>query len=312
MKITNLAIFKQLLESSPFSERELVMLILTAPNRYKDHYIDKRNGRGKRLISQPTAELKFMQRLVIKELQSLELHSSAVAYRQGHSIKDHAAPHANSRYLLKLDFKAFFPSIKESAITYRLSRDTDYSEIEIKFLCRLLCRKPKESKELCLSIGAPSSPFVANYVMREFDSYASEICTRHQAIYTRYADDLAISTSTPKALDIINNELHQLLGQLSYLGLEFNEEKTINVSKKNRRTLVGLTLSNDGIASVGREKKRQLRAGVHSLVNGKLDAEDIATLKGYLAFALSIDPKFVKSLCSKYGFNSVDEIHIRK
>jgi len=49
-----------MIENTPFSEKELVLLILTGPTRYKDHWIEKRHGRGKRLISQPTAELKLL------------------------------------------------------------------------------------------------------------------------------------------------------------------------------------------------------------------------------------------------------------
>ena len=43
-------LFDRLLALSPFSERELEVLIATAPNRYKNHTIKKRNGRGNRLI----------------------------------------------------------------------------------------------------------------------------------------------------------------------------------------------------------------------------------------------------------------------
>ena len=114
MILSNEPLFRRLLILSPFSEWELVALIHTAPLRYKDHYILKRNGRGRRLISQPTLELKFLQRLLVsKEFVNLPMHDAAVAYRRCHSIKDHAAPHASNKYLLKLDFKDFFPSLEE-------------------------------------------------------------------------------------------------------------------------------------------------------------------------------------------------------
>ena len=302
-------LFQRLLSHSPFSARELSLIILTAPQRYKNHYIVKRHDRGLRLISQPTAELKHLQRLVVrKELMRLPINDSAVGYRTGLSIKSHAAPHANAKYLLKLDFKNFFPSIKEDALYYCLRRDTDFSETELWLLIQLLCRWEKKEQTLQLSIGAPSSPFVSNYLMWEFDCAIGKICCEQDVRYTRYADDLAFSTSSPKVLDLIHQEVQQLLGKLSYLNLTLNDEKTVNVSKKNNRSLVGLTLTNEGSASIGREKKRLIRAKMHRLSLGLLSIQDIAKLQGNLAFIYAIDPEFVRGLCARYGFSHLKEI----
>ncbi len=309
MNVANAPLFERLLALSPFSARELEILVATAPHRYKDHYIEKRNGRGKRLISQPTAELKFLQRLIVKhEFLSLPIHDAATAYRSGRSIKAHASPHAHARYLLKLDFSDFFPSLKANALRYRLSRDTSYAEQELWILCQLLCRKPKRNAELQLSIGAPSSPFVSNYLMWEFDNRLAEFCEACGAAYTRYADDIAISTSSAHVLDAIEAEVRRLLGELDYLGLSLNEGKTVNVSTKSRRTLVGLVLANDGTVSIGRDEKRRLRATMHRLTQGGLSGDEIARFRGQLAFAHSIDANFVDSLCARYNFPSVGSI----
>ncbi len=244
-------LFGRLLDLSPFSERELEILLATAPNRYKNHTIKKRNGRGNRLISQPTAEIKLLQRLLVEhELSGLPIHEAATAYRKRSSIHHHAAPHAPARYLLKLDFKDFFPSLTEQALRYRLRLDTSYSKPEIDIICRLLCRKPQNSDVLCLSIGAPSSPFISNYLMFELDTRLHAFCISRHARYTRYADDLAISTNEPHLLDDIEQQVHRLLHELSYLGITINKEKTVNVSKKHRRILTGLVLSNSGTASI--------------------------------------------------------------
>lgn len=309
MNIANAPLFERLLALSPFSARELGILIATAPHRYKDHYIEKRNGRGKRLISQPTAELKFLQRLIVRhEFSSLPIHEAATAYRPHRSIKAHALPHASARYLLKLDFRDFFPSLKASALRYRLSRDATYTEQELWVLCQLLCRRPKRDAELQLSIGAPSSPFLSNYLMWEFDCRLTEFCRACGAEYTRYADDIAVSTSSPHVLDAVEGEVRRLLGELSYLGLSLNEDKTVNVSKKSRRTLVGLVLANDGVVSIGREEKRRLRAAMHRLTQGKLPTEEIARFRGQLAFAYSIDPSFVNDLCARNNYASISAI----
>lgn len=310
MNLVETQLFRRLLELTPFSEKELTTLITTAPSRYKDHYIEKRNGRGKRLISQPTKELKFLQRLLLaNELNDLPIHDAAVAYRQGFSIKAHAEPHASARYLLKLDFKDFFPSITSTAVAHCLERDRDYVETELWLLVRILCRHDRSSDCLRLSIGAPSSPFISNYMMWEFDTRLTEFCNARSVKYTRYADDLALSTSLPHTLDKIKQEVERLLVEFSYLGIRLNSEKTVNVSNKNRRTLVGLTLSNEGDVSVGRDHKRILRAQLHRASLGRLSQQEIGTLRGKLAFLLGVDPSFVNDICARYGFSKVADIN---
>lgn len=310
MTIQEQSLFRRLLDATPFSEDELYLLVLTAPSRYKDHEILKRHGRGKRLISQPTKEVKFMQRVIVgHELAGLDVSTAATAYTRGRSIKDHATPHAKHRYLLKLDFKDFFPSITEDVIKYCLRRDRQYSEAELLIICRLLCRKPKGEPGLRLSIGAPSSPFVSNYVMVEFDRLIGKFVEERGGTYSRYADDLALSTSVPGLLDVFEGEVRRLLREeVAYLGLSLNEKKTVNVSKKNKRTLTGLTLSNDGGVSIGRERKRQIRAAINAYSKGLLSPQDVATLRGHLAFIWSVDRLFVTGLLSKVGLGRVSDL----
>lgn len=310
MNLERALLLKRLLNNSPFSSRELTVLIKTAPERYKNHYIEKRHGRGLRLISQPTSEIKFLQRLLIeRELTDLPLHDAAVAYRKHKSIKDHASPHASARYLLKLDFRNFFPSLKKETLLHRFRKDTSFSENDIWILCQILCRTCHITEDLQLSIGAPSSPFISNYLLWEFDSRITSICSELDVRYTRYADDLAFSTSNPHTLNIVFEEVKALLQEMSYLGLELNDTKTVNVSKKNRRTLVGLTLANDGTTSIGRNEKRRLNAMMHALSLGKLRPEEISQLRGKLAFIHSIDKNFVMNLCTKYGFSKVSDVN---
>ena len=309
MSLADTPLFQRLLAKTPFSERELIDLLSTAPRRYKDHYITKKSGRGYRLISQPTKELKFLQRILLKnELSQLPVHEAATAYRKGMSIKNHAQKHASSRYLLKLDFSDFFLSLHSTALDYRLAIDTDFSKAERWLICNVLCRCPRKTAILRLSIGAPSSPFISNYLMYEFDVRLTAYCKEWGIIYTRYADDLALSSGRPHVLDKVKEEISRLLAELSYLKISLNEEKTVNVSKKRRRTLVGLILSNEGSVSVGREEKRALRAAFHTYSKGGLSPEEVGRLRGKLSYILGIDQNFVLNLCKKYGVGRVADI----
>ena len=309
MKISATPLFQRLRKRTPFSHYELELLIVTACARYKTHHIAKRHGRGTREIAQPRSEVKYIQRIAMElEMNRLQIHDAAKAYRQGYSILDHARRHAEGRYLLKMDFKDFFPSIGIGAITHRLAMETEYSEVERWILGRILTKFDSQSGRFHLAIGAPSSPLVSNFVLHEFDSVIDKFCSSREVRYTRYADDLAFSTMERDVLRTVEVQVKDELSRLSYLGLTVNEEKTVHVSRKHRRSLVGLTLTNEGEASVGRRMKREFRLLLHKASTGNLPADQYATLRGRLAFAHAIDGDAVQMLLKRYGFNNICEV----
>lgn len=278
------------------------VLVFTAAYRYKLHYIEKRHGRGKRLIAQPTAEIKLLQRWAVeKYVDQLPIHKAATAYRSGTSIKDHVAAHADNRYLLKLDFQDFFPSILGTHFLMHLKSHMKISGDDANLLMRLLFRFDRESQDYVLSIGAPSSPAVSNTVMYDFDNKLTNYCRTHDIVYSRYADDLALSTSKPKVLNDAFDFVKRLCGDMPYPRLQLNDAKTVFTSKKHRRQLTGLVLNNDGEPSLGREKKRLIRSMAHHFSLGELPQDQILHLRGLLAFAFSIEPLFFSSINRMIG-----------
>ncbi|OGS77079.1 MAG: hypothetical protein A2Z94_04825 [Gallionellales bacterium GWA2_55_18] len=278
------------------------VLIFTAAYRYKLHYIEKRHGRGKRLIAQPTAEIKLLQRWAVeKYVGQLPIHKAATAYRSGTSIKDHAALHAENCYLLKLDFQDFFPSILGRHFLMHLKSYMKISDDDANLLMRLLFRFDRESQDYVLSIGAPSSPAVSNTVMYDFDNKLTNYCRTHDIVYSRYADDLALSTSKPKVLNNAFDFVKKLCGDMPYPRLQLNDAKTVFTSKKHRRQLTGLVLANDGKPSLGREKKRLIRSMAHHFSLGELPQDQVLHLRGLLAFSFSIEPLFFSSINRMIG-----------
>lgn len=284
------------------SAHDVRVLLHTAAYRYKLHHIEKRHGRGKRLIAQPTAEIKILQRWAVdKYVAKLPIHKAATAYRSGISIKDHAAVHADNRYLLKLDFQDFFPSILGSHFLMHLKSHMEIPEEDADLLMRLLFRFDREAQEYVLSIGAPSSPSISNTIMYDFDNALSNYCRTHDIVYSRYADDLALSTSKPKVLNEAFDFVKRLCSDMQYPRLKLNDAKTVFTSKKHRRQLTGLILTNDGKPSMGREKKRLIRSMAHRFSLGELAQEQILHLRGLLAFAYSIEPLFFNSINRMIG-----------
>ncbi|WP_158214003.1 retron St85 family RNA-directed DNA polymerase [Pusillimonas sp. T2] len=298
-----------LVDELPFSEREIRELLNSAPSRYKVHYIEKRKGRGLRQIAQPTAEIKLLQRWAINQYRDqLPVHPTAKAYISDSGIRQHAAAHVKNSYLLKLDFKDFFPSIKGIDVRRHLAKHLGAPSEDLSLLMKLFCWKGKPVGGLRLSIGAPSSPFISNSIMFEMDEKIQKKCSDYDATYTRYADDLAISTNQKDALSAIYEHILELCDSSKYPSLKINPGKTVFTSKKHNRHLTGLTLSSDGKVSLGRDRKRLIRAMTHAYTTGKLNPDELGKLRGWIAFAYSIEPDFVESLERMIGLQALNRI----
>lgn len=299
----------KIVEIFPYSEREALELLLSAPARYKVHTIEKRNGRGKRVIAQPTAEVKMLQRWALSEyIETLPVHDAAMAYRKDRSTVNHAKIHANNNYLLKLDFSDFFPSITSDDLEQHLRNYSNISNEELYLLVRLFCWRGKPAGHMRLSIGAPSSPALSNTIMYKFDSVLSEYCSNNGVSYSRYADDLALSTNKPKTLDEVQKFIISLCANLKYPKLALNSDKTVFTSRKRNRQLTGLVLTNDGAVSLGREKKRELRVMVHKASIGELGDAEIQRLRGLLAYIKSVEPSFLLSVERMIGKDQLDAL----
>lgn len=291
------------------SEDEISLFLLNAPKKYKVYTIPKRTS-GHRVIAQPSKQLKEYQRKYL-ELQQLPIHHSAMAYREGISIKENATAHKKNPYLLKLDFENFFNSIssplfwKVWASTLPLPPETDRIMLE-KLL--FWCPNKITGGRLVLSIGAPTSPLISNFFMYKFDCVMSQICLEKEIIYTRYADDLTFSTHHKEILFglplLVKDQLFVLFGN----SIRINRKKTKFSSKAHNRHVTGITINNDGKLSLGRKRKRYIKHLAHQVQLNKLDQEDKLHLQGLLAFAKHIEPLFVQSLIKKYSIELIRKI----
>jgi len=276
----------------------------SAPHRYKVYQIPKKTG-GTRTIAQPAREVKRLQYWVLDNLLcQCAVHETAMAYEAGSSILRNAAAHTQGRYLLKMDFRNFFSSIREDDFLLYMKQMAPelVDEEERDIVSHVLFWQPKKLKGLRLSVGAPSSPRVSNILMFDFDSQIAALCEDWGVSYTRYADDLAFSMDDKDARAEIERAVGETLRNIAWPGnLKVNRKKTYFGSRASRRRVTGLILTNDDRVSLGRQRKRLLRAQIHRFyVLEKQDRLDEQTLAGLVAFARSIEPDFVKRLERKF------------
>jgi retron-type reverse transcriptase len=285
-------------------KEQLDYLIRSAPNRYKVYKIPKKSGAGTRTIAQPAKEVKILQYWVMeKYFLLMPIHQAATAYVKDKNIINNCEPHIKNPYFLKLDFKEFFPSIKgDDFIQYvRKVQNVTFNDIDIQRLVRILFWCPKGQKHLQLSIGAPSSPYLSNAIMYKFDNEINVYCAKHNISYTRYADDMTFSMLDKTMRGDVQKKVIELLKGIPSPRLELNNKKTVFCSKAHRRMITGLIISNDEKISLGRERKRRIRAQLNYAINGKLTPDQKKSLSGMLAFVRNIEPDFISRMENKYG-----------
>lgn len=292
------------------SEKEVYSFASTAPHRYKVYTIPKRNSPEGRVIAHPSKELKFVQRVLLNEMKEVLVCSDkAYAYMPKKNIKSNALQHVESRYLLKMDFKSFFPSITPDLFFEKLrGKGVELNELDEKVLAGLLFWKPRRKGGLVLSIGAPSSPCISNFVMFDFDERVQSESLKREVTYTRYADDLTFSTKRKDVLFDFPGLVETSLTEGGYENIYVNKKKTVFSSKAHNRHVTGITLTNENKVSLGRKKKRRISAMVHYFKVGVLPAEDIDKLQGYLSFAEDIEPGFCMRMKKKYGSECINRI----
>lgn len=300
-------ILERIASETGVSVDDLSVIVRTASHRYKTYTIPKRTG-GRRTISHPTAELKFLQRWMTRNLfGALPVHQAVTSYRSGIGVAHNARLHVSQNYLLKVDFVDFFPSIsaedvRSMMVAHSAKFDSQLTNDDIDVVIETVC------KDGALTIGAPSSPAISNAMLYEFDLFVFEACEAQHVVYSRYADDIFLSTNEPNRLSTLLEVIRAKLAQGGPPVLKINEDKTVFTSRKRKRVVTGLVLTSDCRLSVGRKKKRQIRTMIHLYRNHNLAVGEVSYLRGYLAFVNSVEPEFLDRLGQKYGSEILDQI----
>ena len=218
------------------SDKEKINMLYSISNNIENNYrifkIKKRNGKL-RTICEPNPTLKNIQRRILNNiLNNKRISKYAKAYKKSISLRDNAIEHLNKEIILKLDIKDFFENIKFSDI-YDSCFSIEYFPKEIGMLLTHLCTYNNH-----LTQGSPTSAYISNLVMKEFDEYIGDYCENNNISYTRYSDDLTFSGNfnPSTVIKIVRKALLKL-------NLEINDNKTCIIKKGNRQTVTGITVN---------------------------------------------------------------------
>ena len=199
---------------------------------YKVYKIKKRNGKY-RTIYEPNSMLKHIQKqILINILNNKSISKYAKAYHKGISLKDNAIPHTNKKIILKLDIKNFFENISFLDV-YNSCFSIEYFPKSVGFILTYLCTYDNH-----LTQGSPTSAYISNLIMKEFDEEIGNWCNINDISYTRYSDDMTFSGNfNPSELII------KIRKMLYKLGLELNNDKIHIVNKSQSQSVTGIIVN---------------------------------------------------------------------
>lgn len=314
-----------------------------SPEPYKVFRLNKKRINTRRnsyrIICVPDDFLMKTQRWITQNiLKHCVTHSASKAYAENCKIIDAANLHCGCKWMIKLDVKNFFESFSEIS-AYRIFRSFGYQpliSLELSRLCTRLgtltnmrkhpnwlateknynvIKKYRNNRIGHFPQGAPTSPMLSNLAMIEFDKKVENIANNNGLFYSRYADDLCLSTSSAvfdrnkakKVIGAIYNEMRKI-------GLEPNLTKTQVLPPGARKIVLGLLVDSER-PRLSREFRSKMRMHLyfmtHSDVGPALHAskrgfESVLGLKnhieGLITYARQIDAAYA-STCSQQMLN---------
>ena len=235
---------------------------------YRSFALKKKDG-TKREIDTPRTYLKVIQWWILDNiLSNVGVAENVFGFVQGRSAIQNAAYHIGAAHILNVDIKQFFPSITISRVK-EVFGALGYTDEVANMLAELCCFSDR------LPQGAPTSPSLANLVLRELDQELSVLAAQTGRKFSRYADDLTFS-----AKDRIEEEfLDSVKGSVERHGFELKLEKTRFAGQEGRMEVTGVVI--DKKLQPPRTWRKRTRSKLHKMSKERrLTRRDIAYLHG--------------------------------
>lgn len=247
---------------------------------YHNFEIPKKSG-GTRTITAPGGELKKIQTVLAFILDYLYLVPAPVMGFVGErSVVTNAEKHAGRPYVLNIDLKDFFPSVKRHMITGVLKRYGVDREVA-SLILRLSCHTSEDGGEECLPQGAPTSPVLSNIACTCLDIRLEGLAQSLGITYTRYADDITFSSDHDVYRE--NGPFRAKLRRIiTECGFSINEKKTRLLRPWDRQEVTGITVNSK--VNVSRKYMKNLRAELHRMQYTDFSETDLRKVEGKVNF----------------------------
>lgn len=265
-------------------------------SRYYTTYRKKKPNGKYRVITAPNDDLKEAQKKIAKWLEPFaetSYHLSVQGFRTNHSVVTNAAVHTDKKTIINIDIENFFPSVNSDWINKFLDmfQGQPYSIDDMYHIVTLYNKLPQ---------GSPASPIIANcyLAMTDFDNKLDILCKEYKFDYTRYADDLTLSTNEDYTRGWLKRtfipEVYKLLEEI---GLHASKDKTKIRSQSQRQMVTGVLVNGED-PRVTRKYTNHLRAVLHNHLRDNVPLSE--EILGTLSFIRSVNEEQYNKLMKAY------------
>lgn len=217
--------------------------------------IPKKNNRlGFRVVYKANNQiLKNLHKVLQKHLNILYVAPNAVhGFVPERNIRTNALIHLAKQRILRLDIADFFGSIRDIEVA-QVFEGIGCNSAVASWMAKLTTIDGK------LTQGFNTSPILANMVFKDTDKLLESLCQQYQSEFTRYADDITISSDGE--LPPIT-EVESLLANTQF---RINRSKTKFMFRGEKQFVTGLTVFDNKYPRVPKQFKKRIRLRLYYL-----------------------------------------------
>jgi RNA-directed DNA polymerase len=291
---------------------------------YRMFAIKKRSG-GRRHIHAVTGELFKAQQFINSEiLQKVRPHAASFAFHPDGGIRACASEHCGARWLFQFDLENFFHSVNEANVygvfvglgyrpllafeMARICTTTRLPEHLRRYIRSRSDHEPRVYKFYVersesmgvLPQGASSSPMLSNLAARNLDEALTAFSSQHGLVYTRYADDITLSSSGdfPEGMSV-GKIRRAVIEAIRKNGFRENQSKIRIAGPGSKKIVLGLLVDGE-TPRLSKETFKRIDRHLHAAV--KYGLVDVAKhekfdtpigfynhLAGLIAFVKDVD-----------------------
>lgn len=220
-------------------------------------------------------------------------HPCSFGYTRKRSTLQNAMRHVGAARIVGADIKDFFPTITIGRIEVALEQAGISRDLTLP-LAKFLTISGT------LPLGLNASPTIANLVCMALDAEFLDLAMRHNARYTRYADDITFSSRDRSAKLPDEEDIEQVLEKH---GFRANRSKFRKSKRGQKHYVTGLSISEPDWPHAPKTLKRRLRQELYyirkygwpnhyeHLSSSATEQSEINRIDGTVNYVASIEAK---------------------
>lgn len=277
-------------------------------------YIDETSK--PRIIEKPADSLKVMQGRLKTLLYSIEVPDNVFSGIKGRSYAQNAYWHNGNKYVYKIDFTAFFPSIPRERV-YSFFKDelqessdiaeflTNISTVDIDIadvkdmgkINAFLNVKNVTTRNHLIS-GSPASQILSYMVNRKMFDELQRVCDNNGMVMTIYVDDVTFSSK-----NVISNRFKtEIKSIVKKYGYQLSASKEVSYSKCYPKVITGAVINKNGRVSVRNSMRRNIKDEFEKLKENPDDVYVRYRLRGLVTSAQQVDKSVFPSI-KKFAYD---------